>query len=336
MEFKEKRYKCSLEELEIRIKKMNTIQTIMDSELSDEEKIEKLVLLYKNAETFRRSYSLFIKFGYSDNRLDCIRTQLDNFDNYYIEFKRLESKAAYARANNQIQLYIDNFDYAKSVVKFYIESPNSYKEYDFYRSLNLNEKEFDFCVDIIKKMDPDLYILYLEKRQKNSKIRCFKNIETIKTLSGAIEDGSFSDGTPFNELEFIKRIPFKRSINFMFVLCDFLKRNNPKEMKSILRYVYSIGMDSPSFFKPLDKEYFYNAKIIYNGIEISNEDNDIIFDYMTVNDLPYIYTVYKIIRDKYTKGEIIKEDVEKQKIEQMKHKHVVIKKTLKMNTEKEA
>ena len=112
-------------------------------------------------------------------------------------------------------------------------------------------------------------------------------------------------------LEFTKRIPFKKSNNFTVVLIDFMKRNNTR-----YEYNYKIhgnGLNTPSAFAPLDLKGIYTTKTTINGVEITNTDNDIIIDYLTVNNIPLIHKTYVLARTKYLNGEITAEMVQKQK-----------------------
>lgn len=47
----------------IKIKKINSVFEIMNSEAKDYAKVEQLLSLFKSAEEFRKSYALFNKYG---------------------------------------------------------------------------------------------------------------------------------------------------------------------------------------------------------------------------------------------------------------------------------
>lgn len=208
---------------------------------------------------------------------------------------------------------MQNYEYAKFAIGHYIESSESYKENVFLSELGLDKDTFNFCVSTIEVLDVDLYKLFLEKKELNNKIRCVKNSETINNLANGINTGILSDGTQFDLLEFIKRIPFKRSNNFTFALIDFMKRNNPDDMNTIIKYIYSNGLNIPSAFAPLDFKEIYTTKTIINGVEITNADNNIIIDYLRVNNIPLIHKAYVLARAKYLNNEITTEMVQKQK-----------------------
>lgn len=54
-------------------------------------------------------------------------------------------------------------------------------------------------------------------------------------------------------------------------------------------------------------------KKINSVFEITNADNNIIIDYLRVNNIPLIHKTYVLARTKYLNGEITAEMVQKQK-----------------------
>ena len=164
------------------------------------------------------------------------------------------------------------------IIEHYIESSESYKESEFLTELGLDKDTFNFCIQTIEELDVDLYRQFLEKKELNNKIRCVKNAEIITNLANGINTGILSDGTQFDLSEFTKRIPFKKSNNFVSTLIDFMKRNNPDDMNTIIKYIYSNGLNTPDAFAPLDMKGIYQVKTTINGVEITNADNDIIID----------------------------------------------------------
>lgn len=308
-------YKCTLQEIELRILKLKEIAAIIYSNDTDYNKVARLLSFYKSAEDFRKAYSLFIKYGKSDARLDSIREELDNFDALLNKFKAYEEQGIVANINYvmAIQDYIHNYEYARVVVCSYINSSDSYKESDFLSSLGIDKDKFDFCIQTIEALDVNLYNQYLEKKERNNQLRWIRNSETITNLANGINTGVLSDGTPFELLEFIKRIPFKSNNNFMGTLIDFMNRNNPQDSNIILSYIYNNKLNLPSAFMPLDLKNLYSSKTIVNGVEITNADNDIIIDYMRVNNIPLVRKAYVLVRAKYLSGEITAEMVQLQK-----------------------
>lgn len=308
-------YRCTLEEIALRINKINEIYSVINSDVSDYNKAAKLLSFFNNSEEFRRSYALFIKYGKDDERLDSARDALDNFDMLYNKFKEYEEKGIteFVKYVLNVQGYADNYDYAKFVVEYYVESPESYKTSKFLKKFGIDEDIFKFCISAIKELDVDLYQQYLEKKEKNNRIRCLRNAETIVDLANGIKFGILADGTQFDVFEFIKRVPFKRSSDFLSRLIDFMRVNNRQEMGTIMRYMRANRLYTPSAFVPLNIEGLYQTKTIINGVELTNEDNDTIIDYLRVNNLPVVNRTYILARDKYLNGEFTAEMVEKQK-----------------------
>lgn len=308
-------YKCTLEEIALRLEKINLVSEIMNSNDKDYKKVEQLLSLFKSTEEFRKSYALFHKYGKTDTRLSLAREALDNFDFLYNRFKEYETRGIVdnVRYVMSVNDYLQNYKYAKFALGHYIESPESYKESEFLSELGLDKDTFDFCIQAIEELDANLYNQFLKKKEFNNKIRCIKNKETITDLSTGINTGALSDGTQFDLLEFVKRIPFKKSNNFLLTITDFMKRNNPQVSDTIINYIYDNKLHMPSAFAPVDLKSIYEIKTIVNGVEITNADNNIIIDYLLVNDIPLISKTYVLARAKYLNGEIDAETIVKQK-----------------------
>ena len=310
--FKKKTYKCTLKELNERIEKLKKVDEILNSNKIDYIKVEQLISLFNDSEEFRRAYSLLIKLGKNDKKLDCIRPLLNNFDTLYYKFVKYEEKGIIDDVKYllKIESYQRNYMYAKFAINHYINSDDSYKLKKFLTRLGLDKETFNFCVSTIEELDVDLYKKYMRKYEENKIKRFNSNVLTISDLANGIKNGYLNNGTPFTLLEFLKKIPFKYSDNFMLSLTNFMKKNNPKDYKTIMTYIYSNRLNAPSTFTKLNLKNIYskNTKTIVRNVEITEEINNIIIDYLIANDLPLITKAYIIVRDKYLNGEI---DIEK-------------------------
>ena len=159
--------------------------------------------LYKDSEVFRRSYSLFIKLGASDPRLDSIREELKNVDYYYNKIKEYE-RLGYLidyRYYQKTTDYRENYPYAKYIITQYLNA-NSYNFHDFLEDYGLTETTFNICLETLKELDVDLFNQYQEKHQINENILLMHNIEIFKDIYLGITTGYLKDGTEFNRVEF--------------------------------------------------------------------------------------------------------------------------------------
>ena len=139
------------------------------------------------------------------------------------------------------------------------------------------------------------------------------NISTIKNLAIGIKTGILPDGTPFDLLEFLKRVPFKHSKNFLVTIIEFMEKNTSQEYNIMISYISKNKLNSPDAFTPLNIKSLYKIKTSVYGVDITNEDNDIIIDYLKVNNIPVINKAYLFARNKYLSGEISAETVKTQK-----------------------
>ena len=84
-------YRCSLEEMELRLDKIVEALSIIRSNEKEYEKAYKLYNLYKSSQEFKRSYTFFIKYGEDDSRLEYAREALNNLDNIYNKYVEYEN-----------------------------------------------------------------------------------------------------------------------------------------------------------------------------------------------------------------------------------------------------
>ena len=215
--------------------------------------------------------------------------------------------------NDNSQL-INNYENAKKIINHYIDDPDSYNHENFFASLSIDKEKFVFCLKTIKAFDSNLYKKYQEKKELNKKVRYVKSKETIIDLVIAIKTGSFKDGTPFDLLEFVKKVPFKYDHDFFDSITEFMKRNCTKEEYFIMtKYLYDNKFKNKKVFEPLNLNTVYNTKTIIKGRELTREDKDTIIEYLKVNSIPVISKTYYVAKFKYVDGKITKELVEQEK-----------------------
>ena len=308
-------YNCSTVELEQKKKKLYLLNLVFNSNLNDYKKVEFMYKLFDNPTDLSRHYIKFIKSGQNDERLDSIREALDNFDNIFDKFTNYHNSdipvvLKYYQNNKG---YFDNYEYAKFVIESFINSNISYNMEKFLEQLGITEDQFKYCVSAIKELDPMLYLDYQDKINNNKVSEDIRNSYIIKDLIEGIKTGILPDCTPFSIFEFLKRIPFK-NMACLKNLKDCMNNNlSREEYNIVVNYMVSNNIYKTDLFAPFNTRILYNVKTVVNGVEISNEDNDIILDFLRVNDIPIIKASYLSARQKYINDEIDLEKLEKQK-----------------------
>lgn len=307
--------KINLEEINQSLMKINKAIEIINSDDNEYNKAEKLLELYKNAEDLRKNVALLIKYGKSDESLDNITVPLDNYDNILNYYKELEDKGIFDNIKYALSIkdYFYNYQYASFVINHYITSSKSYIERMFLRELGISKEVYDFCLKTIEELDVELYKKYQAKKEENAKIRHIRNTTTIENLAEGIKTGILPDGTEFNMLEFLKRIPFKNKPNFISTLTQFMRNCTPNEYHTIMSYIRNNRLNADNVFKPLEVKTLYEMKIIINGIELTKQDIDTIVDYLKLNGFPVINKTFVLARTKYLNGEFTKETIREQK-----------------------
>lgn len=310
----ERKYKNTEEQLKQKLENLKQILTILESDMENYEKIIELSRIYSTPEKFRSTYQLIYNQGQEDPMFkDCIGRFIDIY-NFYLACQQngLLDNARYVLS---IEGYLEYYEKAEPVIKKYIEDTESYKTSEFLINLSISEDLFKRYVKTVENINPILYQEYLNKLEENKKVRFYANKESINSLATAINTGILENGEEFNLLEFLKRIPFLRSKNFVEKLIEFMKRNNTKEeFDTIMKYMSQNRLFDKNLPNTLNIKRLYDEKTIVNGREITKEDNDIILEYMKKNRYPMIRKVYILIRKEYLNGNIL--PLEKDKVKE--------------------
>ena len=302
-------YHANLDEIKERLIKLNVAYDIINSDASDYYKLDRLLCIYRDSNDFKRQYSYMIKLGAEDPRLDIARDAFNEYDYLYTSFREYEAKCSdFVKYSKKKESYNQNYQYAEFVITSYIES-DKYKKDEILSSLGIDENIFDFCVSTIEETDVDLYRKFLDKKELNNKIRFIKNKVQLSSL---INDMKLVEDGKYDVVQFLTRVPFKDSKNFISTLFDFVSRVFPEDFSMIKNYIYDNRLHASANFKPVDVMDVYNTKTTVNGVEVSDFDKANIFNYIKVNNIPLIIKTYSIILFRYMSGEITPEMVQEQ------------------------
>ena len=304
-------YKCSMSVAYDRLDALREMLYIIDSDMPEEKKLYMLYHYYRNSEQFRSNYSLFIKFGEKDFRIAKYKNDLARLDELQVYFDKMDRIVDHIKYENQInelleqKKYCENYLYAEFLIKTYIDDKDSYKKHNFLSRCGISEDTFDYCVKLIKFLNPVLYQEYSEKVKKNIEIRYAANCETLRSIHNGIKTGQLKDGTPFDKIEFCRLVPFKNSGRELYkYLIDFMGNafggKDPIKY-DILRYMSSNGLRN---LHPAYENDYNNSIVSINGVQITPEMNKEIFRYMTAYGLPKYSIIYSTLIKMYIKGEL--------------------------------
>lgn len=305
-------YKCDTEELQKRMDNLNIIYKALKSNLTEDEKVKIVFEIFKDKTEFNKKYSLLIKFGTNDPRLESAREALNDFDfisNTINSFSDIQIKnVRYRREIENIlkeNNYLDNYLYAEYVIKTYLTDDKSYLKNNFLGNLGINYEIFQYCEELIQFLNPVLHKQYQECVSENNKKRAWAIGMTIRNLVRGINTGYLDDGTEFDILEFYKRVPFKEyEAKFVCTLKDFIWRNIGNEngiYSTINNYLYQNNITK---MIPASETELIETSISYKGVELTPKIIHNVFRYMKVNELPEVMGVYRIVLSKYINNEL--------------------------------
>ncbi|MCX4366057.1 MAG: hypothetical protein OSJ70_09855 [Bacilli bacterium] len=202
--------------------------------------------------------------------------------------------------------YLENYLYAEFIIKTYIDDDRNYQKGRFYRVTKTNKNIFNYCVEVVKFLNPRLYQEYL-KAVAESNIKKTKNMVTnLNNIVEGIKTGYLPDGSEFNILEFYRFVPLRESgFNFSKTLKDFMRQSDDitdEVYDCISEYMEKndirvIVFVTETYVKNNREKYStdprFTSKMIHN-----------VFRYMFASGLPNIDHIFRILLEKYMNREL--------------------------------
>ncbi len=310
-------YRCSTEEIEIRLSKINELWSIFNTTDNPYLRIKKFSQLFDSVEKFRKSYTQFVNYTFKDNLIKKAHIALTNFDKMYNTLKGYEEQGLFAEVAylTEIEEYNKNYSNARYIIKTFL---NASSKEEFLKEQNLTEEQLSYYAEVIDELDVELSKKYQAKSQILSQIRNEKLIKTYNELTIGIKTGKLPDGTPFNTLEFLKRAPFinreevalRTTGEFYSKTIQYLRKTPELDYVTIIVYIRTQRLNDKSAFRPISKETIYSSEIKLQDRYLSTADKTNIIDYIELSNLPLVYKVYSIVKKMYISGEITTQDIE--------------------------
>ena len=281
-------YKISDEELANRINKLKKMDEIFKTYDNPYIRFDMLSKMFKNPNFMHKSYILLMRYGKDDPKLDEIRPLLRKFPIYYNEFRESFKNEVHKTVANAYKEQNDfnKLNYAKFIANEYIKSEDSFMLDEFLNRYGIDKNMFESIIEFLKKNDEELYYEYVLKYNKNEKGLNNIYMHLIDDISYAITNGEFVYGNRFDELEFIKIVPFKDEDDFVTAINDFMSLHNPFAKENVLKYIKENHFDRPDTFKIYDEDNYLHAKILVSGVELDISEIKRIISYLKSRDIP--------------------------------------------------
>lgn len=294
----------------LQAKKLLEVINIFESDVSLYQKIYQISLIYKNAEIFHNCFKKFMEYE-KDPFLKPYLRKLNGIYKVYSACDRegITNDISYLV---KFQNYSRTFNYCKFVISSYNNSDISFDTFKFCDFLGIDFDVFNYCVKVIKELDPELYEKYSAKAVENKEKRRESVLDKTNRLVSGIKNGVTEDGKPFTLIEFFKLLPFfnndfvnqilsdfdcKMKSNYMLNLIGFFRTIYPED-SLVIDYIHKHRLVEKSF-EPVNLNYIYSTKVSVNGRVITDEDNTQILSYMEENDIPMISRAYTEVRNQF-------------------------------------
>lgn len=327
-------YRCSVSELKEKEENLKQIIEIFDSKLSDYEKLIQILKIYNTPKNFDSSYTYILKYGSDDTRF---KGYLEKIREISKKLHEYENNGVYDNVKYILRMesYYIFYDYAKFIIEKYVNT-ESYITHKFLSSLGIDKSVLDYCLEIIKELNVDLYKEYLSKKEENKLKRYEANVYAFKNIANGIKTGYTFDKKEFDLFAFWKLVPFKYSEGLVHDFNDFIEinpnisfspaKNFENRVKAFLKgaipeitdviidYMRKNHISNYHYINETQlKQMYAGSKVIVNGKEIDIKDElDVILKYSYINKIPLLAETMKLIQQMYRTGKISKEQVDEE------------------------
>ena len=297
-------YRCSITELKERLKNLKQVSLIIKSDASDYEKGSKLIKMFKNKTSFERHFGIIIRYGKNDDKLANFRSELDNIT--YLAQELDKYIGVYNKVHETKLTKVE-----KDILESYIsEFSNSKNREVILKKIDISSAKFIKILAKAKKYDAELYQRYLLTTTPSS-LSKEEELSILSELISSIKTGEFIDGTKFDTLELIKRIPYEDRNDRVTYLRKVLHKSEILDKEVLLKYLSVNNITDSNINEKIIIKNIMESKTIVDNIEITNSDKDLILDYLKVRGIPFVSKAYAVAKKMFVNGLITSDEIKK-------------------------
>jgi len=295
--------------------KLERIFNIYRSDLTKGEKLYRLCKLFKSSEMFENKYKCLLKYR-EDEFLKKYVTNIEKIARVYRKLDdndfRNEIMEAY-----KIEDYKEVYCFAKFYLEKYIET-SEFEKSKILENFDINSTDLEYYEKVIEALEPSLYSIYKNKKYRNILLSNSLLVDKLNNLYEGITTG-YINGEEFDDIELVKNLPFYNEEDSKEALNNLELKGAPnysQRLKKVLEYVcpdkkdviykYIINKKLVNGDSTLKKEEFYRTGYIIGGRKITDNDKDIIVNFIEDNNLPPISFSYRAVMQKYLDGTLKK------------------------------
>lgn len=202
--------------------------------------------------------------------------------------------------------YLENYLYAEYVIKAFINDDRNFQRNRFFRITRTTRKIFEYSVEVVKFLNPQLYQEYLESKSDSEIKKKLHMQNNINKVALGIQTGHLIDGSKFDILDFYRFIPLREScLNFVHDLKKFMRECDALvdgAYDTISNYMKENGIEEIIFVT--ERYIASNISFYSNDERVTPKVIHNCFRYMYAFGLPKIEAVFKIVLNRYLNHEI--------------------------------
>ena len=292
--------KQALEGKKIFINDFKDVIEIFYSDINDYSKFEQMKMVYQTKKLFNDSYEKFL-IPFMDDPI------IQEINKVFFWYSKCVSLGIDKEVNyiNGLKQDNEDFKYAKVILMEYLRSKTPVDLKSFFLSEGYDEEFLKYSLELANTFDVDLYKTVLDVEQEKKLIfiqeSYDKYSENMNNIFTGIRTGYNRDNTRFDMVDFWCNIPFKGNRNSYSTMIEFIATYYPDKVAKMMQFLTKNKVTPDQFEGEFDPNSLYsNNYLVFIGKrQITDEDNDIMLEFMRLNNIPMLRRAYNDIRKKY-------------------------------------
>ena len=303
--------------------KLDNMINLFNADIDALSKYYQMKKIFRDSKSFVREYSYLEDFLHESTVLyiyDYVKEIAQYLQSIENNLPKENEKILFSLEKDNC---FEDYPYAVYFVKEYIDYNDSPFIKDFFLHKGIYENDFNRFVNVLFRLDDNLYNEYLKKCEENKKLRQIETIRKVNNIKTGIKTGYTEDNEKFDHVEFFSNLPFDDADSSKEILDDFdikksatldkrlrslLETLNVENTNEIMTYIYT---NSLLYGNPvrISENEIGKTNYILNDKALTAAGKDEIINYMKKRKIPFILPAFNAVKNKYFYQGLDKEKV---------------------------
>ena len=276
------------------------ILSIYYMDINDYSKFEQIQRVIPRKKVFKNAYEKLL-IPYME---DPMIREINRVYVWYCECLSLGMDKEIKYVNSMLQCS-DDFVHIKTILRDYLKSNDITDLKTFFRKEGYNENLVSYALKLANEFDVDLYEAVLSSEQEKNLKFVQESFDTYREKMDVIFYGVMTgrnrDNSKFDMVDFWCNLPFKGENDSYSKIITYVSIFYPNRLPRLISFFNKNDVKPEHFDSALDVDDLYSNKclVFLGDVQITDEVNDTILEFMKLYDIPMLQRAYYDVRRNY-------------------------------------